>query len=439
MSRRGWMLWCGSSWGDWPMQSEKDMTAGDFHIPRNFGSLPDGWRWSPLGSVCVGVFDCPHSTPKLTTTGPFVIRTQDISSGILRLDSAARVSSATYAERIKRAEPTYGDLLYSREGTYFGIAAEVPKGVQVCLGQRMVLIRPDRQVVHHRFMRYWLNSPTMSAHIHGYRDGSVAERLNLTTIRALPTLLPPVREQEVIAGVLGALDDKIAINERIAVTVLDLAESRYRAASEDGNWRTVTLGSAARWLSGGTPRTSESSYWGGEIPWISALSLKSPWIDNSDRKLTDLGAASGTRLVPTESIIFVVRGSSLKSEFRIGITQCNVAFGQDCKALIPDGSIDPHLLFHAIRSAKSEIMEMVDETSIGAGRLSTDLISKLEVRVPKERDESTAAELRTLSKLAAGRQKESRTLAALRDALLPQLMSGKLRVRDAEKIVEDAV
>ena len=291
----------------------------------------------------------------------------------------------------------------------------------------------------HRANARYLCYALAEVDVSGYLSGSTQPKLTQAALNSIRLSIPRRDEQDQVVELLGALDDKIAVNERIAVTALDLAESRYRAAAEANSWRAVTLGRAGRWLSGGTPKTSEPSYWGGGIPWISALSLKSPWIDDSDRKLTDLGSVSGTRLVPAETIIFVVRGSSLKSEFRIGITQCEVAFGQDCKALIPDGSIDPYLLFYAVRSSTSEIMEMVDETSIGAGRLSTDLISKLEVRVPEMRDDSTAAQVRMLSALAAGRQRESRTLATLRDTLLPQLMSGKLRVRDAEKIVEDAV
>lgn len=129
------------------------------NIPTGYGDLPDGWSWAPLDDLCQGIYDCPHSTPKITQVGPYIARTQDISSGIFRTEKAAHVSEETYAERTRRAIPSPGDLLYSREGTYFGIAAEVPKKTQVCLGQRMVLIRPDRKRVDFRFLRYWLNSP----------------------------------------------------------------------------------------------------------------------------------------------------------------------------------------------------------------------------------------------------------------------------------------
>jgi type I restriction enzyme S subunit len=173
------------------------------HTPSTAAPLPADWIWKRLDAVCEGIFDCPHSTPILTEQGPYVARSQDIRSGVFRIEEAGRISEDTYRERIARAEPQHGDLLYSREGTYFGIAAEVPPGVRVCLGQRMVLLRPDPSSADCRFLRYWLNAPAMVLHIDGYRDGTVAERLNLPTIRALPVPLPPLREQRAIAHILA--------------------------------------------------------------------------------------------------------------------------------------------------------------------------------------------------------------------------------------------
>lgn len=198
------------------------------HIPRTFDHLDARW-FRRLDHVTLGVFDCPHSTPKLTPVGPLVVRTQDIISGVLRTEEAARVTEETYRARIAKAEPTFGDLLYSREGTYFGIAAEVPNGVRVCLGQRMVLIRPDPQQIDHRYLKYWLNSPQIAAHIHGFRDGSVAERLNLPTIRAIPVLVRPMPEQRAIADFLGSLDDKIEQNREMGRALEDFARAMFKA------------------------------------------------------------------------------------------------------------------------------------------------------------------------------------------------------------------
>ncbi|MGW7594723.1 hypothetical protein, partial [Streptomyces rubiginosohelvolus] len=102
------------------------------------------------------------------------------------------------------------------------------------------------------------------------------------------------------------------------------------------------------------------------------MSLKSRWIDESDRKVTELGAQNGTRLVSAGAVLFVVRGMSLTSEFRVGLTQRRVAFGQDCKALIPLDWIDPLALYLAIVTRSREVLEMVDTAGHGTGRLSTD-------------------------------------------------------------------
>ena len=225
----------------------------------------------------------------------------------------------------------------------------------------------------------------------------------------------------------------------MAYKALALAQAEFDEAARSESWRSIRMGESARWLSGGTPKTTEPSYWDGDTPWISALSLKSPWITDSDRRVTQLGVENGTRVVPRGVTIFVVRGSSLDAEFRIGLTQREVAFGQDCKALLASDGIDPVTLFLAIRSRTSDILALVDHTGHGAGRLATDLITNLLVRIP---DPSIGTEicdrLGHLVELGAQRQAENQTLLELRDLLLPKLISGEIRVRDAERIVEGA-
>jgi type I restriction enzyme S subunit len=285
-----------------------------------------------------------------------------------------------------------------------------------------------------RYVYYLLSSMDFAR----YNSGSAQPSLNRNYIARIAVNIPPPSEQHAIGELLGTIDDKIAIDGLAAESALALAAAEYQLAIHQVPCRSVALIESAKWLSGGTPSTTESTYWGGDIPWISALSLKSPWIDDSDRKVTALGARSGTRLVPEDTVIFVVRGSSLDTEFRVGLTQREVAFGQDCKALQPIRGIDPAVLFIAIKSASGQILNLVDHTGHGAGRLSTDLIGKFEILVPSERGNRVATLVRSLLALGARRQVEARELGQLRDMLLPRLMSGEIRVRDAAKIVEDA-
>lgn len=158
-------------------------------------------------------------------------------------------------------------------------------------------------------------------------------------------------------------------------------------------WSTLPLADAGKWLSGGTPRTSEATYWNGEIPWISSKSLTEFRVRDADRRVTSIGAQNGTRLVPKDTILMVVRGMSLKTEFRMGITQREVAFGQDCKAIVPADGVDPVFLAYAIRAKSSEILGLVDEAGHGTGRLQMDLLTNVEIPLPPPDVQRSIADL----------------------------------------------
>lgn len=191
--------------------------------------LPADWQVVSLEDVCDGIFDCPHSTPKLCTDGPYIVRTQDIREGYFKRDEAAHVSMETYRERVKRVVPSYGDILLSREGTYFGDAAEVPKDTLVCLGQRMVLLRPNAKIIRSSFLRIWINSNSFQKYLMSFRDGSVAERLNVSTIRKLPVVVPPVDTQDFIMGHLVPIEEKIANSRGINQTLEQIAQTIFKS------------------------------------------------------------------------------------------------------------------------------------------------------------------------------------------------------------------
>lgn len=206
--------------------------------------LPNDWNFLVLEEVCGGIFDCPHSTPKLVNEGCHLVRTPDIITGKLELSNTNKVSSSTYKERIKRAVPEAGDLLFSREGTYFGIAATIPEKVELCLGQRMVLLKLLSNYIPN-FIKYWINSPIIKQYLHSSREGSVAERLNMSTIRQIPVAAPTHPEQKAIATILSSLDDKIDLLHRQNKTFRTMAETLFRQwfieeAQED--WETGKLG-----------------------------------------------------------------------------------------------------------------------------------------------------------------------------------------------------
>jgi hypothetical protein len=149
-------------------------------------------------------------------------------------------------------------------------------------------------------------------------------------------------------------------------------------------WKQVPLKDAGRWLSGGTPSTTNPAYWHGDIPWISSGSLTSFRLSHSDRRLTKLGTQNGTRVVPKGTILIVVRGMSLKTEVRLGIAQRSIAFGQDCKALEASPDFVPEFLAYALAAKHSALLALVDEAGHGTGRLNSDQLFAVTVPCPSK-------------------------------------------------------
>lgn len=147
-------------------------------------------------------------------------------------------------------------------------------------------------------------------------------------------------------------------------------------------WETVTLGQITKWQSGGTPKKSEDSYWNGDIPWISASSMDGNFYSDSKHRITKAGLENGSKLAPANSILLLVRGSILHQKIQVGMATGDVAFNQDVKCLIPDKKIDPWYLLIWFKAKESELLNLVENTGIGAGKLDTKLLQDLPVSLP---------------------------------------------------------
>ena len=437
------------------------------HLPSRFGDLPGWWSWIRLDDACDGVFDCPHSTPRLADTGPFVVRSQDIITGVFRTEEAAHVSEETYNERTSRVIPARGDLLYSREGTYFGIAAQVPERTRVCLGQRMVLIRPKSGVVDFRFLCHWLNSPIMASHIHGYRDGTVAERLNLPTIRALPVLVPPLPEQRAIANILGTLDDKIELNRRMNETLEEIAQALFRSwfvdfdpvrANAEGRdpglpksianlfpdrFENSVLGEIpAEWRVGAFGDVAENPR-RGVSP--SEIESSTPYIalEHMPRRciaLSDWGIADGLESNKFEFKRGEILFGKLRPYFhKVGVAPLDGICSTDIVVVAP--KIDKWFGFVLGHVSSVAFVDFANAGSTGTKmpRTSWGEMARYPVAIPPEKiAEAFTLRIRPVADRITAAIHECRALTELRDLLLPKLIAGEIRVPDAERLRERA-
>ncbi len=154
------------------------------------------WQEQQLSHVASHIVDCPHSTPKWSSEGKYCVRTTAFSPFYLDLSYQGYVDEETYQNRIQRLKPEPDDILYSREGT-IGIACQIPKGVELCLGQRMVLIRASDKISS-KYLTIVLNSNNILKIVRSKTMGSTAPRINMSDIKSYPIPLPPLQEQHEI-------------------------------------------------------------------------------------------------------------------------------------------------------------------------------------------------------------------------------------------------
>ncbi len=181
-----------------------------------------------LGDLSEFIVDCEHKTAPTQMAGYPSIRTPNIGRGYFILDGVNRVSEETYKLWTKRAVPRPGDLIMAREAPV-GNVAMIPEGLKPCLGQRTLLIRPERSKVLPAFLNYLLNGPEIQGVIHAKTNGATVAHLNMKDVRALPIPeLPPISSQCRIAGILSDYDELIENNQRRIRILEDMARSLYR-------------------------------------------------------------------------------------------------------------------------------------------------------------------------------------------------------------------
>ncbi|XTP38085.1 restriction endonuclease subunit S (plasmid) [Mycobacterium sp. TJFP1] len=186
------------------MRRDPLQTPDQFEVSR-LGVLPKGWKISSIAEVCSLIVDCPHSTPKFLESGVFVARTTNIRHGIFMSNSASYVSEAEYIERISRAKPSTGDLILTREAPV-GEAFIVPQGMQICLGQRVMLLRPRAGVLDSEYLLAQLYSGRVRERIDVLTAGTTNPHINVAEVKRFQLPVPSFDEQIRISEVVQAHD-----------------------------------------------------------------------------------------------------------------------------------------------------------------------------------------------------------------------------------------
>lgn len=442
------------------------------------------WPWGTLDSI--------KATGRSIVSGPFgsnigkrffvdsgvpVIRGNNLSLGMNRFnDSGFVYLTAEKAAEFKNSEAYADDLVFTAAGTIgqVGLIPEVSKYKKYIISNKQLRARIDTNKVFPLFAYYWFASPPMAAMIQSRNTGSTIPLINLSVLKSLPIPLPPLEIQQGIANLLDTLDARICLLRATNATLEAIAQALFKswfvdfdpvcaklegrapegmddataalfadrfdvfqAEAVPNGWRKLPFTDTVHVIGGGTPKTTIEEYWNGPIPWFSVVDApfaSDVFVINTKKSITQAGLEnSSTKLLPEGTTIISARGTV----GRLALVGCEMTMNQSCYALrgkSDDAYFTYFLTYRLVESLKQRSHGSVFDT------ITTETLRSVYVIYPP------AAVIDAFEKAVDACMKKiknnlmhAQTVADLRDTVLPRLISGQLRLPEAETILEEAI
>ena len=188
------------------------------------------WREHSLGELCSLITDGKHGDCRNEAgSGYYFLSVKDVFGDRMVYDNARQIMEADFAETHRRTNLEPGDVLFTNTGTIgrMAIAPDDPKTSRTTFQKSVAILKPKREIVLSRFLYFALRFNNVR--LSDYAAGTTQKNLLLKDLRAFTVLIPPLAEQKAIASILGALDDKIELNRRMNATLEGMARALFQS------------------------------------------------------------------------------------------------------------------------------------------------------------------------------------------------------------------
>jgi type I restriction enzyme S subunit len=417
-----------------------------------------------------GPFGSDLLSADYTDSGVPVIRGENLSAGrwvsgpfVYVSEEKARKLSANTAGPL--------DVVFTQRGAnHYRQVAVVPRDAtgRFLISQSQMKLTVDPAKADPLFVYYLFRAPAQQQYLQRNAIQTGVPHTNLTILKKVPLNVPRLELQRRIVGILGAIDDKIEVLHRMNETLEAMARAIFKdwfvdfgptrakmtgatpylgervwslhpdRIGESGlpdGWSTSTIGAETRIYGGTTPKTGEPQFWGGSHCWATPKDLSgatSPVLLETERRITDEGASQiSSGILSTGAILL----SSRAPIGYIAVTAVPTAINQGFIAMVCSGRIPNTYVWRWTVESLPAIHDRANGSTFM--EISKTNFRPLPCVVPSP---SLLAEydriVRPLLDKIICNERETRTLAQLRDLLLPRLLAGDLRVREAEAQAE---
>ncbi|WP_409420817.1 restriction endonuclease subunit S [Pseudaeromonas sp. ZJS20] len=423
------------------------------------------------GSIKTGPFGTALKASEYVQIGVPLISVREIGHGVLHIDNKTpRVCEATLS-RLPEYILQEGDIVFARKGGIERCALIRSQQAGWFLGSDGIRLRPPESC-DARFIAYALQTKSVKDWLLQNSTGSTMASLNQATIGRLPLALPTINEQNKIADTLEVFDDRIALLRETNATLEAIAQALFKSwfidfdpvhakargeppqgmddataalfpdsfeESELGmvpkEWRVQSFTQTINVIGGGTPKTSIAEYWNGDIPWFSVVDAPTTtdvFVIGTEKHITVAGLNnSSTKLLPVGTTIISARGTV----GRLALVGTEMAMNQSCYGLrgkAGDAYFTYFSTYRLVETLKQRTHGSVFDT------ITRDTLTGVSVIYPTTAvinafEEAIAPVMERLKE----NLKQAQTLAQLRDTLLPKLISGQLRLPEAEALLKE--
>ena len=409
------------------------------------------WKTYKLGDICKRV--CSGGTPKSTEPTYYDGDIPWLNTKEINFNRIYSTERCITQKGLDNSSAKWIDANCVIVAMYGATAAKVAiNKIPLATNQACCNLSIDEKIADYHYVYYWLCANYTE--LASLANGGAQQNLNAQQIKDFEISLPPMEEQRRIAGILGAIDDKIENNRRINTNLELQAQALYKQwfvdfefPNEDGKpykssggkmvdselgpipegWSVQTISDiSVRIASGGTPKSLNESYYNGEIKWFTTKELKDCFLIDSDKHIsTEALNDSAAKLFPNNTILMAIYAAPTVG--RLGILTAESTFNQAAVGIVVKEEIG-HLFVYLTLLAERENL---NNLASGAAQqnLNVGIVKQYKLIVPTKKllieFNQIAGSLFERIKVVSN---ENKTLATLRDTLLPKLMNGEIKL-----------
>ncbi len=383
-----------------------------------------------IADIQTGPFGSQLHKEDYVEVGTPIVTVEHLGNRVFTEQNLPKVSDEDET-RLSKYVLKEGDIVFSRVGSVDRCSYVDAAHDGWMFSGRCLRVRPNTEIVP-LYLYYFFCLEDTKQFVRNIAVGATMPSINTKLLGEVEVAYPSLTEQQKIVALLSTLDDKIETNQKINDNLYEMVNAYYTLLFKDNECEMTTVGNyAERIYSGGTPTTSNAAYWNGAFGWFSSGETRNRFVISTEKTITQAGVDnSSTKLATKHDIVMASAGQGF-TRGQTSMLLIDTYVNQSVIVIHSERKILPYLFWN-LANRYEELRAISDSSSI-RGSLTTKMIDAFEIPLADEESLQAFADFAwSVIPQIENNLLENERLAALRDSLLPKLMSGEIDASDIQ-------